>query len=112
MKCVVNELTAKEICEIISACGNAGVTEFNLDKLTIKCGKAPEAVTTTCYWPPQEEVRPDLEGQVESEALEDEGEEVRERQISETIVTDPLAYEELVLNGDINAETEYITTEQ
>ena len=54
---------------------------------------------------------PNLEGQVESDALEEEGEEVRDRQISETIVTDPQAFEEMVINGEINADTEHNTAQ-
>lgn len=91
-------LTAKDVCDIIKQCGESGVVDLELGKLKLSFESKP---IVPCS--PQASF---LEGQVESEALEEEGDSVRERQISETIITDPISYEEMVLNGDIDAETE------
>lgn len=80
-------MTPKEIAQLIKACKNAGITEFRLGDLYLKFSIEPTA--------PQATPLTEADKLVELERRIAEDEDLKQLQLQNLMMEDPLAYEEL-----------------
>jgi hypothetical protein len=100
---------AEEICKIIAACRESGVTRLTMGQLDILFGlveaKFPQATHAGAPPTPGAEVPVETirAKQIEQEKLSHEEQEIeaKERRIAELMLTDPLQAEEMMRDGDL-----------
>lgn len=101
-------LDSAEVCVIIEACAKHGVVELKFHDLELKFGKQTEQGTGLPLNPGDNVALPpvavmtekDHEKNTES-VLEEEEISLRENQIAELQIDDPVAAEELIMNGEL-----------
>lgn len=104
---------AEDICKIISACKDAGVSVFKMGPVEILFGILPATIPypqvehsgappTPGAEVPQNTIRAQQEVQ-EVLSLEEQEIETKERRIAELLIEDPLQAEELMRDGDLEA---------
>jgi hypothetical protein len=95
-----NLLTPDSICNIIKACSQAGVNEFVYGGLKIRFGAIindyPLATTCTSVINASNQA-----SKANAESLLEDEVSLREKQISEAILLDPVGFEEMIKNGDL-----------
>jgi len=98
-------LTAKEICEIIKACGAAKVQQARIAGMVLDFLPGIPARETSAYVQPAPAsflVPSDVNAsRIEQETIAEQAQQAKEDQLAELLVTDPELYEEMVLNGEI-----------
>ena len=89
-------LKASDICRIIDACKASGVTDFQMGSLRINFG---ESIRHANQW-----VDPKLPlptPQEEADLAKQSARKLSEEQEADLIVSDPVAYEQSVLSGEL-----------
>ena len=111
-------LTLEELCAILKACGEARVTELKFGDLHVHFGKAAQMETNQVGshvdMAPDPRAAKEIAGNQIKEAkrsLELDEMRVRNEQISELFLTDPLRAEELLRNGELDPD-EFDTSEE
>lgn len=107
-------LNSADVCAIIKACGEAGVTKLKFDGLDLSLGKPPseprpQDQSTDPTGPastpiPVATLTESEHTKLSKEALEEAELIMRESQIEELKITDPAKYEELMVNGELENE--------
>lgn len=106
-------LTSDQVCAIIRACGEAGVVRLSFDGLRLSFGRSaneprtdlPLEVTPGPSDPylPVEALTASEHLKIEKDTLESDELDVKERQVEELLLTDPLAAEELIIKGELTS---------
>lgn len=89
-------LDVEGICRILKACHDSGVSEFSFEKLKVKFG--PSQVTEEMVTP----VAPHVAREFEAEAIAQAEMKIKEDQLANLPLEDPLRYEELIAEGDLS----------
>ncbi len=106
----MNKLSSSEVCLILKECANAGVLELKFGTLSVSFGKSPKGQDIL---EPREHVvapKPAAEmvevnhKQQTKESLAQMECELREDQIAELLITDPLEAERLIAEGDLEED--------
>ena len=88
------QLTGNDIRDIIKICGDSGVSMFKYGKLEIRFGSSQSPAREIPESIPQFQ-------EVEAAALLDGEAEIREGQLEEMIVSDPVQFEELMKQNEL-----------
>lgn len=93
--------TAEEVCGIISACGTARVSHFKWDGLEVAFEKAhsEESKPTTPH--PVDESTRIIAEKIATDTLVKSEVEVKEEQLANMLIEDPLAYERNLMSGEL-----------
>lgn len=107
MDYMITELNVENLCAIIEVCGRCGVSELELEKLKIKfhhvkntAHTMPTVVPTAQGQEKVAEISKDFDLPPKMEA------EIKQAQLDYMMVEDPVAYEDLLLSGDLENESE------
>jgi hypothetical protein len=100
------DLTAAAVCDIIQTCARSGVAVLKFRDLEVTFGKlanvdaplAPEASL------PEAEISEPKLRELHEESLNKDVERVREEQLEDLILTNPLEYERLYAAGELGEE--------
>lgn len=98
-------MTVADVCSIISTSAREGVTVLKFRDLRVEFGfkplaSSPYPLSTPAAIPTAEMVAP-LQKKEEEHSTELDELELRERQIEELLLTDPLAAEEMIRLGEL-----------
>lgn len=106
--------TAENLCLIIKACSEAGVSKLSLGQMHLEFGRpassaafavgtpAPEPSTPAA--PPVAIMTESQHEKLNEQALTQAEVNVREQQIAELLITDPLAAEEMISNQELTPD--------
>lgn len=110
-------LTASDVCAIIKACGESGVVSLRYESLRLsfeKSSKEPRTPDPASFWSgPVGPVPPTLpvatltaseHEQIQRDTLESDELDVREQQIEDLLLTEPLRAEELIIKGELESD--------
>lgn len=105
----VKPLAPDQICAIIEACAKHGVTSLKLGDFEMQLGPQTQLGATTpvvdkpstASQPPVAEMTAQDHEQQDAKALEQNEIDIREQQIAELLVNDPLAAEKLMMTGEL-----------
>lgn len=92
------QLSVEEICSIIEACRNAGVTSMKCGPLELSFGKQTESPSEK---PAVTEITDDQHEKSNEDALVQEELRTRQDQIDQMLIENPSLAEELVAQGDL-----------
>jgi len=90
----------KEISDIIDLCKRAGVSKFSLGDLCLEFGR-PTKSELSATAASEQALSDEVHLRQTKESLELRELRLRENQLEELLLTDPLKYEELILNGEL-----------
>lgn len=101
----------EQVCAIISKCAESGVTELKFGDLHVSFQPKSEQTTQAATWArpahhSDTEISEELLRQTDKERLEQDERRFREEQLAEMMLTDPLAYEELLASGELEDRDE------
>lgn len=94
-----------EVCAIIKECGKAGVREFSLNGMKISLGgeyaayQTPEPIYTAI----PEAIREAANAQTKQANAEEE-QLIKQDELDQMLIEDPIAYEEAIRRGDLMNE--------
>jgi hypothetical protein len=98
-------LSAQEICDIIRACGEQGVAELKFGDLQVvfppKWGSWPGQKPLSFASSSEAALSEAQTTQIAAETLEKEAISLKEDQLAELALTDPLEYERLLSEGEL-----------
>lgn len=95
-------LKSSEICSIIKACSEAGVSELKFAGLHLRFEPQYKPFEDTSYFPhPTEEAISDQSQQIEKESLESDEQRVKQERLDQMLIENPSAFEDLLLSGDL-----------
>ncbi len=104
---------ALDLCKIIGACREAGVSRLRVGQMDISFGPEAEilapAVPTVSVTTPAEKVPEEIiraQKRAETASLEEQEITLREQQVAELLISDPLAAEELMAQGELEPSGE------
>jgi hypothetical protein len=99
-------LKAEEVCSILKVCAEAGVNEITFRDLNVRFGppaetRRPEQDAESASPSSSETVLSEIAAKIDQETIEEQEIRIREQQLDELRITDPLAYEKLVISGEL-----------
>lgn len=100
-----HNLTSKDICNIIKQCSYSGVTHFNFGDLQISFKQSQLKAEENSITPGTEILGDELSQAEETATIQNEVQ-TREEQLEEMLLTDPLQFEELIRNGELEDDSE------
>lgn len=92
-------LSPEEVCSIIKACSLGDVTELKFRDLSLK--REPTALRLASNLYPVAEITESQHNEQTKRSVEAEEFKIREDQIRELAISDPLAYEQMLQNGEL-----------
>ncbi len=98
-----NELKTEEVCRILEACAKSGVSELMFRTLTVRFDRPVEQTVVKLPDTAPAQVRADQEKMAKESLLQDEIQ-VREDQIADLMITDPVTAEELIRSGELEED--------
>ncbi len=90
----MDKLSVDEVCRLVKVCARFGVREFSLGNLTFKLGQEPNTFFTPSSATGKSEA-------VEQDYVNKQEIKMKEDELATMLVTDPLAYEQLMEQGDL-----------
>lgn len=108
----MTKLNVKNVCEIIKACGSAGVSKLKFGDLELEfhIREEKQEITQTIPMYSVSHTYQDDNSQgpesdsVSPELLQKQEAELKQQEVSEMLITDPAAYEELLFSGALTNE--------
>lgn len=111
-----SKFTVSELCAILKACGTSAVAELKFGDLHVIFGPRPEVITvsehrTPLVLPMEKELMPDpateiaaTQEKIARESLELDEIQNKEDQLALLAIEDPVTYEELLANGELDED--------
>lgn len=118
-----SDFNAQDIVLLIESAAKSGAESLRLGDLTISFAKSSSAETTTPIHPHQNQTTPlaadslsqasvsqakeqEVGTEIDTEIDKEDEDAIRELQLAEMMISDPLHYEELLMREEISHETE------
>jgi predicted nucleic acid-binding Zn-ribbon protein len=103
-------LQVKDICAIIKSCRNCGVTKFKFGDLEVdfgrpalsphgKCGEAVNHLSVA-------EITDEIHEKQMKEALEQDELRLKDEQVAQALIENPLLAEQLIMDGELEDDSE------
>lgn len=103
-----NNLSSEAICVIIESCAKHGVAELKFQDLHVKFGKsAIQELGPQNSNSPEAEISEEQHEEQTAHAIEKDEVDLREEQLEELFLTDPMAAEEMLRNGEFEDADEF-----
>ncbi len=97
-----NEFSVADVCLILESCGKNHVAELKLGALQVKFGsQARETTSGAVELSVDAAELASLQEKLAQKSLESDEIRVREQQVAEMPLTDPLLYEEMLARGEL-----------
>lgn len=102
---IENKLTALEVCSILKSCRELGVAELEFGALYVTFVPRPDKVEVFSTIPTlsAREIA-ETQAKLAKKSLELDEMRLRDEQLGELVITDPLKYEELLRNGELSSD--------